>query len=111
VTGDISGIVILDFDGFKGLHLLTELGLEPHLMTGSGGAHVYFAHPGYAVKTLNGKSTPGLARLFPGLDIRGDGGYAVFCGRNTDGPYTWLREPDLYDFNLLPNALQQLIRK
>ncbi len=111
VTGTISGIVVLDFDGFAGLHLLDTLGLDPHVLTGRGGMHVYVKHPGFLVKTLNGGTHRLLGDQFPGLDTRADGGYAVFCGRNTYGPYTWLREPDLYDYSVLPDALQQLIRK
>src|SRR5262245_58698117 len=45
VTGAISGVVILDFDGRDGLTTLDSLHLHPHVRTGSGGAHVYCRHP------------------------------------------------------------------
>ena len=36
VTGKVSGIVILDFDGPAGLETLRKLNLTPHVRTGSG---------------------------------------------------------------------------
>ena len=99
VTGEVSGIVILDFDGENGKKTMRQLGIKPHVATGSGGAHAYFQHPGHHVQTLNSKSKAELGERYPGLDIRADGGYAVFAGRNASGPYKWLRplEPDLID--------------
>lgn len=38
--------------------------------TGSGGMHLFFAHPGHAVRNSAGL-------LAPGLDVRGDGGYII----------------------------------
>lgn len=87
ITGEVSGLVALDFDGDSGLERLEEFGLQPNVRTGSGGAHVYFAHPGRPIGTLNGQAAHALGARFPGLDVRGDGGYAVFAGRNGAGPY------------------------
>ena len=55
ITGALSGVIVLDFDGNEGTKVLHQLGLAPHVRTGSGGYHVYFAHPGWPVKTLNGE--------------------------------------------------------
>ena len=109
VTGGISGVVILDFDGEAGLETLRRLNLSPHVRTGSGGAHWYGRHPGWKVPTLNGKSTQELGRQFPGVDIRGDLGYAVLCGQNQSGWYEWLRpmEPDPLD--VLPTDLREFL--
>ena len=101
ITGACSRVIVLDFDGGEGARLLERLGLSPHVRTGSGGYHVYFAHPGWPVKTLNGKAARALGQRWAGLDIRADGGYAAFCGRNTNGSYVWLRAP-------LPEALDRL---
>ncbi len=110
ITGAISRLVILDFDGEAGRETRMRLGLlRPHVQTGSGGHHVYFPHPGWAVPTLNGKAAPELGARWPGLDIRADGGYATFCGSNTCGPYRWLRDPDLEDVGLLPEELRQFL--
>ena len=112
VTGAVSGVWVLDFDGLRGGDTLLRLGLDRHVTTGSGGGHVYIAYPvGIAkVPTLSHATTPGLESLYPGMDIRGDGGYAVFCGQNEKGPYIWNRRmwpdpctPAVYDM------LQQII--
>jgi Bifunctional DNA primase/polymerase, N-terminal len=89
-TGAISGLVVLDVDGPAGEASLRGL-VEQHgrfratwAMTGSGGWHAYFAHPGAEVGNSAG-------RLGPKLDVRGDGGYVVappsrhFSG----GDYQW----------------------
>ena len=109
VTGAISGIVILDFDGADGIDTLETLGLQAHVRTGSGGAHLYLEHPGFPVSTLNGKSKRELGQRYPGLDIRADGGYAVFYGKNTAGPYVWLREPIPDPLTALPAELRQFL--
>lgn len=109
VTGTLSGVVCIDFDGEEGLKTLERLGLQPHVETGSGGKHVYVRHPGRHVKTVNGRSDKRLGELYPGLDVRGDGGYAVFYGRSNKGPYTWLRplEPDPWE--ILPQELRDYL--
>ncbi|GGR09844.1 bifunctional DNA primase/polymerase [Deinococcus ruber] len=76
VTGQLSGVVVLDFDGAPGVALLSHLGLRPHTRTPSGGYHVHVRHPGWPVRTVASKnlrdgSLPG------GLDVRGDGGMAM----------------------------------
>jgi hypothetical protein len=91
VTGRLACNVVADFDGEKGIALMQKWGINPHLRTGSGGFHSYFQHPGWRVPTLNAKSGK-LSWPWPGLDIRGDGGFAVLLGRNSNGPYVQLRE-------------------
>jgi hypothetical protein len=112
ITGAISGVFILDFDkGDGGLKTLARLKLSPHVQTGRGGVHVYFQHPGYHVPTLNGKAKPALGKAYPGLDQRGDGGYAVFWGSNPDGAYKWLRRlGQPLNLAILPEDLRALLR-
>src|SRR4051794_16012295 len=77
-TGAESGIVVLDVDvksgGLESLDaLLNEHGplpRTPGTLTGGGGRHFIFAHPGAEVANSAGK-------VAPGLDVRGDGGYVV----------------------------------
>lgn len=111
ITGAVSDVVVIDFDGLDGCKTLEALGLDPHVRTGSGGFHVYAKHPGVTVATLNGKSKLALGARWPGLDIRGDGGYAVFCGRNTHGTYEWLHQfpPELVSINSLPTQLRNIL--
>ncbi len=77
VTGAVSGLVVLDVDprheGEDSLAALEALhGALPHTieaLTGGGGRHVYFAHPGGSVRNRVG--------LASGIDLRGDGGIIV----------------------------------
>lgn len=78
VTGKESSIVVIDVDGIKGgedtLSALERThGKLPdtvEALTGGGGRHVVFAHPGCKIRCSAGS-------LGPGLDVRGDGGYIV----------------------------------
>jgi hypothetical protein len=92
-TGRESGIVVLDVDpaagGDDSVHALeAQSGSLPHTiraLTGGGGHHQFFAHPGFDVPTK--------ARLagWAGLDIRGDGGYVVGppSRHKSGGRYVW----------------------
>lgn len=77
VTGMISGLVVLDIDPRHGgddslEDLERRFAPLPHTieaLTGGGGRHVYFAHPGGTIRNRVG--------LAPGIDLRGDGGMVV----------------------------------
>jgi len=77
VTGAVSGLVVVDVDrqhnGEQSLaRLEREHGPLPRTveaMSGGGGRHLYFAHPGGHVHNKVG--------LAPGIDLRGDGGVIV----------------------------------
>jgi len=77
VTGAVSGLVVIDVDpqhdGEESLRRLeVEHGPLPptcEAITGGGGRHFYFAHPGGLVRNRTGLAT--------GVDLRGDGGYVV----------------------------------
>jgi hypothetical protein len=77
VTGTISGLIVLDIDPKHGGDAsLAELSrrhgpLPPSIeaVTGGGGRHVYFAHPGGLVRNKVG--------IAPGIDLRGEGGCVV----------------------------------
>jgi hypothetical protein len=109
LTGEISGLVVLDFDGKQGKALLERLGLAPHVRTGSGGSHVYFRHPGWRVPTVNAKSKRELGRLYAGLDIRADGGYAICLGSSEKGEYRWLRNSQPDPLDILPPDLREFL--
>lgn len=88
-TGAVSGIVALDIDprhdGDETLRQLEDrhgaLPFTWRFLTGGGGEHILFRHPG----TRIANSASSLGR---GIDVRGDGGYIVappsmhICGRN-----------------------------
>jgi hypothetical protein len=77
VTGAVSGLVVLDIDPKHGgeasqAELERRHGPLPRTVeavSGGGGRHLYFAHPGGLV--------PNRAGLAPGIDVRGDGGMIV----------------------------------
>jgi len=77
VTGEISGIVVVDVDpkhgGTESLAALeAHHGALPRTIeciTGGGGRHIYFSHPGREVRNRAG--------LAPGIDLRGDGGCII----------------------------------
>lgn len=76
-TGAGSDIVVLDIDSDKGgVNSMRQLwqrygppGDTPISVTGGGGRHVLFQHPGSKVKNVIG--------YMPGIDVRGDGGLIV----------------------------------
>ena len=77
-TGAISGIVVVDVDSYNGgddviRELEGILGKLPNslkILTGGGGFHLYFKHPGKRVKCVTGLGGKG-------VDIKGDGGYVI----------------------------------
>jgi len=77
VTGAVSDLVVLDVDpqhgGAESLAALERrhgpLPPTVEAVTGGGGRHFYFLHPGGSVRNKVG--------LAPGLDLRGDGGLVV----------------------------------
>jgi hypothetical protein len=92
-TGSESGIVVLDVDvPHGGAGALAALEnhhgklLTATVLTGGGGKHLYFRHPGHAVRNSAG-------RLAAGLDVRGDGGYVVAppSVHENGRVYQWMR--------------------
>jgi hypothetical protein len=81
VTGEVSGIFVVDIDPDHAGDTTFEKLAEAHsadpirrtliVQTGSGGRHYYFRHPGFRVPNSKpwGKAS--------GIDIRGDGGMVV----------------------------------
>ena len=77
VTGAVSGLVVVDIDpahgGKDSLHQLERshgpLPATLEALSGGGGRHLYFTHPGGVVHNRVG--------LAPGIDLRGDGGLIV----------------------------------
>jgi len=110
VTGRLSGRIVIDFDGEHGRELMKKWDLKPHVRTGSGGYHCHLIHPGWRVPTLNAKSGK-VSWPWPGVDIRGDGGFAVLVGSNSNGPYVQLRELDPEPFEVLPEEVRTFLQK
>jgi len=90
-TGSVSGAVVVDVDppGIETMRMLVSDGVLPRTVaavTGRGGYHLVYAHPG-------GKITSGAGKGGPGVDIKADGGYIVVAPSVhpvTHRPYKWL---------------------
>jgi len=92
VTGRISGLVVVDIDPAHGgsdsleaiAHEHGPLLPEIEVATGGGGRHFYFHHSGVAV--------PNRVGLYPGIDVRGDGGCVVAPPsiHPSGGRYRWV---------------------
>jgi len=116
-TGAVSGIVVLDVDprsgGSESLALLEDLvGPVPATLTartGGGGTHLFFAHPGGVVGNSAGRLA-GFGEPFPGLDVRGDGGYVIVAPSRhaSGGRYRWVDPPA--DLAPAPPWLQPALR-
>lgn len=109
VTGEISNLVVLDIDPKHGgddslARLERQHGPLPatvEAISGGGGRHLYFAHPGAETRNRAG--------LAQGIDLRGDGGYIVAPPsiHPTGNPYIWRKghSPDEMTLAPLPHWL------
>jgi hypothetical protein len=112
IHGQASGTVVLDWDGDDGWRSrcqlereLGELPATPTIITGLGGEHQVFRHPGRHIPTNKG--------LRPGFDVRGDGGFSVlppsrhYLGRT----YEWDVDQHIDDLPLasLPMAWAEFV--
>ncbi len=101
-TGKVSRLVALDVDvhGANGFDTLLELGHELPItvstITGGGGEHHLFRHPG-GIKS-------GTDKLGPGLDIRAEGGYIILppSVHESGRRYEWDHVPGETPFAPLP---------
>lgn len=115
VTGAVSGLVVLDVDpahgGGQSLACLEldhgSLPRTVEAVSGGGGRHLYFAHPGGIV--------PNRAGVMPGIDLRGDGGCVVAPpSLHPNGHrYRWAldRAPGEVQLAPLPAWLSALLRR
>lgn len=107
-TGPESGIVVLDIDvkndGYESMkELIGEHGQLPptvEAITGSGGRHILFKHPGWFVRNSVGK-------IAPGIDVRGDGGYIVAAPsvHKSGNAYVWEHSPKDTELAEIPSWL------
>lgn len=115
LTGAPSGVVALDIDPKNdGSNSLDDL-IEKHeplpdtvtAITGSGGQHYLFQHPGFHIKNS-------ASQIAPGIDIRGDGGYIIVSPSQhiSGNRYEWeaSSEPGMVPIAPIPPFLITLIR-
>jgi len=110
-TGALSGIVVIDVDppGIETMRMLVGEGVLPRTLaavTGRGGYHLIYAHPG-------GKIMSGAGKGGPGVDVKADGGYVVTppsVHPVTRRPYRWLGSPG-DDLTPLPGFWGERLRE
>lgn len=116
VTGQGSGIIVVDVDPRNGgndtlAELEAEHGKLPatiEALTGGGGRHLYFKHPGGRIKSRANT-------LGAGLDVKADGGYIIAppsvheCGKG----YAWVasRDPAAIELAEPPTWLLEILRQ
>ncbi|MBT6361706.1 MAG: bifunctional DNA primase/polymerase, partial [Rhodospirillaceae bacterium] len=105
VTGQVSGLIVLDVDGSDGEESLAMLGQVPTTPTvrTARGHHYYFKHPGGKLPIFAGRR--------PGIDFRGDGGYIVAPPSvHPDGSiYEWVVSPNDTPLADAPDWLLELV--
>lgn len=106
VTGEISRIIVLDCDTPEAIAQAKELGIPEGTVSvrTANGCHYYFRHPGFPVANK--------ARLLPGMDLRGDGGFVVAPGsvHETGTVYEWLNHPAWNEIELPSEWLLKRLR-
>ena len=99
VTGKISDVVVIDIDDDWGEtaveKYIDDAALPPTVKTPSGGKHLYFKAP--SIHMSNN------AKVIPGCDFRGDGGYVVAPPSiGETGEWEWLYGLDIHQVTELP---------
>lgn len=114
LTGQRSSLVVLDVDsrngGFESLSaIFTEEELEalvtPMSLTGGGGNHYFFRHPGERFKTVQG--------LLPGIDLLADGSKVTLPpSLHKNGKrYAWETSPFDVPLAPLPHKVLELVNR
>lgn len=107
VTGSVSGLFVIDCDtseGFDSINaLLPDSAPFPQATTPRGGRHIWFKYPDEIGLTIG-------ARVLPGVDFRGEGGYVVAPPSVSDkGSYSWQLRPGRKE--TLPQMPTELIEQ
>jgi hypothetical protein len=126
--GKKSGIWVLDVDINKGgedsFQIISDQFGDfetPKSVTGSGGFHHIFKHPGEGKRVSNKQGIKGAIRIegksevrnLPGIDVRGDGGYIIVSPsiHESGNKYSWAPDyhPSKIEIAQSPEALLKLV--
>jgi len=105
VTGQLSGVIVLDLDSGDAIEEAERRGLPATLSVKTArGRHVYFRWPGFKVRNK--------VKIFDGADVRADGGYVVAAGsrHETGAEYRWETYPAWNEIADAPEWLLILLR-
>ncbi|MDI3257682.1 MAG: bifunctional DNA primase/polymerase [Kyrpidia sp.] len=107
VTGAVSGVVVLDLDSDEAAQEAKRRWIPsgcPVVRTGKGW-HIFFRHPGHQV--------PNAVGVFPGGDVRADGGYVVAppSVHPSGAAYRWARGRSILEIEPppMPDWLEELV--
>lgn len=89
VTGEISGVAVIDCDSRENAKWWFRHGVKtPVMVKTKRGVHFYYRHPGERVKNASNVEIGAVK-----YDVRGDGGYVVLPPtRHSEGEYSWVGE-------------------
>lgn len=94
VTGDISGVIVIDEDSYKEKFKNENLESPLFVTTPRGGRHLYFKYDNPVKNSVNAEKA---------IDIRGTGGYVLLPPSSIDGKiYKWNKFPTPEILNSLP---------
>lgn len=104
ILGQVSGVVVFDFDGPDGIDALNRSRLVPYVETPGrgGGAHVYVKAPRYPVRT---RQKTGI----PGVELKAEGATATFYGERVAGWYKRVSAGRIYKPEELPREYRELL--
>lgn len=111
--GPVSDLLVIDVDqSHDGMQAWASLTADHDAIdtvtsiTGGGGLHLYFRHPGEPLKNSVGK-------IAPGIDVRAANGHVVLPGStHVKGTYEWQagRDPESIELAEVPEWLMNLMR-
>ena len=117
ITGTLSGIIVIDIDSAEGREAyIAECGeIHETIQAKTGradgqGLHLFFKHPGDGLYA-------NMAKVFPGIDVRGDGGYVIAPPsiHESGNTYEWQNihpiEDGLDDLMELPEEVKEMLLK
>jgi hypothetical protein len=109
ITGAISGRFVVESDTEEALEYLISRGIPECPIAQSSQPfkrHFHFAHPEFDVQNS-------ASAIFPGVDVRGDGGYAVLppSVHKTGVRYEWIVSPSSVALPQAPDWILEAVRK
>jgi hypothetical protein len=103
ITGEISGVVVVDCDNEDAAHAAFDAGMRSNIKAKTKrGIHLYFEHPKDGIRRGPRAGVNSRGADWPrinGLDFRGDGSYALLPPSNN---YHWDYPKHVFDWDEMP---------
>jgi hypothetical protein len=103
ITGEISGVVVVDCDNEDAAHAAFDAGMRSNIKAKTKrGIHLYFEHPKDGIRRGPRAGVNSRGADWPrinGLDFRGDGSYALLPPSNN---YHWDYPQHVFDWDEMP---------